>query len=332
MRLKDIFGLQGLSDLGARGGADMRATLLRVLTDLYVHRLSHTPAEERQYTELALRLLEAADLATRVDVARRFARYPSPPLRVLERLADDLPEVVAELRTHPLLQPRAVPTEPLVPNTTTVPPADASIAGRNEGIAETRRPIDRAIAAELSDQFFTATAEERRLILLNLPVVAPVAAGHTDISHDPALGQRLEAAALTGNRDGFAAELARALRIPREQARRIARDDLGEPVIVAAKMLRMPREVLYRVLMFLNPAVGHSVERVHALAALYDEISAPAAAGMLSVWQALQPPERQSGKHQPLAYDDETRRRARPSMTTKRRSALDRLTERRNVS
>jgi hypothetical protein len=120
--------------------------------------------------------------------------------------------------------------------------------------------------------------------------------------------------------------------IPREQARRITRDDMGEPVIVAAKTLRMPREVVYRVLMFLNPAVGHSVERVHALAALYDEISAPAAAGMLSVWQALQPSQRQTGKHQPLAYDDETRRRARPSMRTRRASVVSRLTERRNVS
>jgi Uncharacterised protein conserved in bacteria (DUF2336) len=310
----------------------MRPTLLRVLTDLYVHRLSHTPAEERQYTELALRLLEAADIPTRVVVARRFARYPSPPLRVLQRLSDDLPEVVAELRTHPLLQPRVAPSEPVAPKPITVSPADVNLVGHSERNAETRRPIDRNIAAELNHQFFAATAEERRLILLNLPVVAPVAARHNDICRDAALGQRLEAAALTGNRDDFAVELARALRIPREQARRIARDDLGEPVVVAAKMLGMPREVLYRVLMFLNPAVGHSVERVHALAALYDEISAPAATGMLSIWQALQPPERQSGKYQPLAYDDETRRRARPATTTKRASALGRVTERRNVS
>lgn len=329
MRLKDIFGLQGLSDLGARGGADMRPTLLRVLTDLYVHRLNHTPAEERQYTELALRLLEAADPPTRIAVARRFARYPSPPLRVLQRLSDDLPAVVAELRTHPLLQPRVAPTEPVVPKPAGAPPPAMNIVGQSEQNAETRRPIDRTIAAELNDQFFAATAEERRLILLNLPVVAPVAAGHNDISHDPPLGQQLEAAALTGSRDDFAVELARALRIPREQARRIARDDLGEPVVVAAKMLGMPREVLYRVLMFLNPAAGHSVEHVHTLAALYDEISAPAATAMLSIWQALQPPERQSGKYRPSSYDDETRRRAPPA-TTRRAPALGQLTERRN--
>ena len=87
MQVRDIFALEGLADLGSRNGVDMRPTLLRVLTDLYVHRLSHTAAEERHYTELALRLLEAVDVQARVAVARRFARYPSPPLRVLQWLA-----------------------------------------------------------------------------------------------------------------------------------------------------------------------------------------------------------------------------------------------------
>ena len=107
METQHLFGLDGLTALGARTGADMRPTLLRVLTDLYVHRLSHTPEEERHYTELALRLLEAVDVPTRVAVARRFAGYISPPLRVLQWLTRDLPEVRAQLRSHPLLQPSA---------------------------------------------------------------------------------------------------------------------------------------------------------------------------------------------------------------------------------
>ena len=49
----------------------------------------------------------------------------------------------------------------------------------------------------------------------------------------------------------------------------------------------MPRDVLYRILMFVNPSVGHSVERVHALAVLYDEILVPAAEEMVAIWQAL---------------------------------------------
>ena len=112
MQTQYLFGLDGLTALGARTGADMRPTLLRVLTDLYVHRLSHTPEEERHYTVLALRLLEAVDVPTRVTVARRFAGYISPPLRVLQWLTRDLPEVRAQLRSHPLLQPSASVVKP----------------------------------------------------------------------------------------------------------------------------------------------------------------------------------------------------------------------------
>ncbi len=90
MARQHLSGLDGLTELGIRTGADMRPTLLRVLTDLYVHRLSHTPDEERHYTELAMRLLEAVDVSTRAAVARRFAGYMSPPLRVLQWLTRDL--------------------------------------------------------------------------------------------------------------------------------------------------------------------------------------------------------------------------------------------------
>ncbi len=61
-----------LTHLGLRGGVDMRPTLLRVLTDLYVQKLTHTPDEERHYTELALRLLTAWMCATRAAVAARL--------------------------------------------------------------------------------------------------------------------------------------------------------------------------------------------------------------------------------------------------------------------
>ena len=41
--------------------------------------------------------------------------------------------------------------------------------------------------------------------------------------------------------------------------------NIGEPIVVAVKALGIPRDVVYRMLMFVNPTVGHSVERVHAL-------------------------------------------------------------------
>ena len=61
-------------------------------------------------------------------------------------------------------------------------------------------------------------------------------------------------------------------------AERIARDYSGEPIVVAAKALGMPAAMLQRILLFLNPAVGQSVERVYDLARLYDEITQGAAA------------------------------------------------------
>src|SRR3984957_3163847 len=110
MEPHNFFSLDGLTDLSKRSGIDMRPTLLRVLTDLYVHRLSHLADEERHYTELALPMLEAVDVPTRVAVAKRFAHYQRPPLRVLQWLARDLPVAAGEWRSHPLLQARgAVP-------------------------------------------------------------------------------------------------------------------------------------------------------------------------------------------------------------------------------
>ena len=45
------------SSISTARGVDIRPTLLRVLTDHYLHRRIHSPDEERHYTELALRLL-----------------------------------------------------------------------------------------------------------------------------------------------------------------------------------------------------------------------------------------------------------------------------------
>ena len=92
--------------------------------------------------------------------------------------------------------------------------------------------------------FFAASANERRLILLNLDIVAPMPAGRVSFARDPEISRRFEAAALARNREEFAQHLAQSLHISREQARRIANDDLGEPIVMAAKALAMPRDVV----------------------------------------------------------------------------------------
>jgi hypothetical protein len=118
--------------------------------------------------------------------------------------------------------------------------------------------------------------------------------------------------------------LERALGIGRELAERIARDPSGEPIVVAAKALGMNGAVLQRVLLFLNPAVGQSVERVYDLARLFDDLTPVAAERMLAIWR--QPDAKSTPKpqptHAPLHWNDE-RRDAR-SLATPARYRSDR--------
>ena len=339
MKTPTLSSLNGLADIGLRSGVDMRPILIRVLTDLYVQKLTHTPDEERHYTELALRLLDGVDVATRATVAARLSKHLSPPPRVIQYLVNDLPEIAAPLRGHALLRPPAQPaapapaaTAPAVEDTAPIEPPQQEEPIEHEPVTDLRGTMDSTIAAELDDIFFTADEHARRLILLNLHVVAPLSPGQVVVLRDPAIGQRLEAAALGNHRDDLVKQLAEALRIPREQARRIVRDDHGEPIVVAVKALGIPRDVVYRLLMFVNPAVGHSVERVHALATLYDEMTAQAAEGMVAIWQALRSEARSTAKHQPLLWNDE-RSRARPAAPAARRPlAAPRTNVRREVS
>jgi hypothetical protein len=51
-------GFDGLMSLSRREGVDIRPTLLRVLTDLYVQADAHSADEARQFIELSLRLID----------------------------------------------------------------------------------------------------------------------------------------------------------------------------------------------------------------------------------------------------------------------------------
>ena len=69
----------GLMTLSRREGVDIRPTLLRVLTDLYVQAGAHSSDEERQFVELTSRLIDHVDDATRAVVRARLATYPGAP-------------------------------------------------------------------------------------------------------------------------------------------------------------------------------------------------------------------------------------------------------------
>jgi hypothetical protein len=314
---------EGLAALGARSDAEVRPTLLRILTDLYVQKLKHTAEEERHYTELALRLLPSADAETRRTIARRLTHYPSSPSEVLQRLAKDLPEVASPTPADTL--PYSSPTA----ETAATAASATQPAYRDDDAVTSVRVIDAATARQLNALFLAADAGERRLILRNLEIVAPPPRRQASAVRDRTIGERLEAAVLSRRHEEFTRHLARSLQISREQAQRILRDDLGEPLVIAGKALSIARDTLYRLLLFANPAVGHSVERVHALAALYDEITPQAAEGMVAIWQALPQEDRVRTHNQPVRQDDDRRgdaRAAAPTVSTLRRQ------ERRNAS
>lgn len=341
--LKAYPALEGLVDLANRENIDISVTLLRVLTDLYVTKPAHSGEEERQYTELTLRLLDAVDVPARQRLARRLASYTPTPLPIVRRLARDVIAVADSILRHS----QSLPVGELFAIANAIGPSHvAAIAARNdvksptpsEASAPSTAPVadNSAFGSDLShpsELFFAANSAERRLILLNLdcalPPPRPIA---PQIASEA--NRRLEAAALSHNGEVFVRELALALAVPVSHARRLAADQWGEPLVVAAKALGMPADALQRILLCLNPAIGQSVQRVYALADLYEEIKADAALHMVAIWKTtaqLMGHKPKAPAHQPQYVDDTSRpRHATPAWD--RRAPQAKPTDRRTGS
>lgn len=259
--------LNGLVDLACRKGVDIRPTLLRVLTDLYVQKPTHSADEERQYVELALGLVGSVDESTRRAVAARLSAYMAAPAAVLAKLS----EVSGPKYDTPLTEPD-----------------EAQPAPRND----------------LLESFFAASIEERRLILTNLDAAVEPRSVHPGPAAGEVI-RRLENAALQRNPGEFSRMLENALGISRALAERITRDHTGEPIVVAARALGMSAAVFQRILLFLNPEVGQSIPRVYDLARLFDELTPAAAEKMLAIWRTAG--GRSPAAHVPLHWNDERR-------------------------
>jgi hypothetical protein len=275
--------LDGLVALSRREGVDVRPALLRVLTDLYVHERHHTREEEQQYAELAMRLLPAVDAPTRKAVASKLGSYPLAPAPVILHLAGDEDEIARLVASHPTLNGRGGETE----------------AGTRDHLADEALKDEELAAAELEEAvqshtsatrepfspgeiFLAATQSERTAILFELEEETPRSAQIASVPGREAAIARLEAAALQRNQDEFARELQHALGLSRQASLRIAQDDSGEPLLVAARALEMPSAVLLRILLFINPIIGESVDRVFSLFRLYYRVSPHAAAHLLN--------------------------------------------------
>jgi uncharacterized protein (DUF2336 family) len=339
----EIPSLEGLTNLARRSGVDIRPTLVRVLTDLYVQQAVHTLEEEQHYTELVLRLIEGVDLATRAIVARKLASYPAAPQKVVERLARDMPEVAEPILR---LSPRLSSVELLSMIAEFGPRYAAAIAERQparDALESPREdspappqseaaPVEAGAPAQvptpsdpgppegeprIGDLFFAATRAQRRLILVKLAEIAP--GEDMALATAPEAIRRLEAAALERRPDAFVHALEDALGISEELARRIVLDPSGEPLMVALRTLGMRSAVVARILLFLDPRIGQSVERVFDLAGLYDQLAPHAAMRLMTSLRELGIDRRRTTGYQPVHWTEQNDRISRLSSDAARR-------------
>jgi uncharacterized protein (DUF2336 family) len=337
----EIPSLEGLTNLARRSGVDIRPTLVRVLTDLYVQKAVHTLEEEQHYTELVLRLIEGVDLATRAIVARKLASYPAAPQKIVERLARDMPEVAEPILRH---SPRLSSVELLSMIAEFGPRYAAAIAARQpvgdagESASEENAarsasqdvslpaaappptPDDPSVPAReprIGDLFLAATSAQRRLILVKLAEIAP--GQDMAPTATPEAIRRLEAAALERRPDAFIKELEGALGISEELGRLIVLDPSGEPLMVALRTLGMRSAVVARILLFLDPKVGQSVERVFDLAGLYDQLAPHAAMRLMTSLRELGLDRRRTPGYQPVHWTEPSDRVSRLSTDAARR-------------
>jgi hypothetical protein len=291
-------GFDGLMTLSRREGVDIRPTLLRVLTDLYVQASKHTTDEERQFIELTSRLIDEVDDATRAAVRARLAVYPGTPIEILQKLGL---RPASPDQLVPLAREMPAPPEP----SPAKPPTDAQL---RLAAGLSMQPQD---AAEISDMFFGANSNERVSILHSLDSTPLKASPRIPEARAQRAIETLEMAAFASDLENFTLEIGETLILPARIAAQVVDDAGGEPLACAAKALGMPSEVFQRVLLFLKPEVGASVHAVYRLSRLYDDLSERSALIMLAAWRGSVLAVARA-KYRPGLYDDE-RSRARPA-------------------
>ncbi|WP_022722421.1 DUF2336 domain-containing protein [Rhodopseudomonas sp. B29] len=292
-------GFDGLMSLSRREGVDIRPTLLRVLTDLYVQTGVHTETEERQFVELTSRLIDEVDDATRAVVRARLSIYPHTPHPIALRLGLQQ-DIVPEFTDAPSIVPPSAP----VSNVPTRPRTEAE----QRIAALAMQPDD---ASQLADMFFAADTRERALILGNLAEAPLRPATRIHSSRAQRAIEALHMAAYVGDRENFTLELGNALLLSTRLAEHVVGDPGGEPLACALKALGMGGAAFEQVLMFLDPQRGTLVDWVYRLSRLYDRLSERAALIMLAAWRGATVAQTRA-KYRAALYDDE-RHRARSS-------------------
>jgi hypothetical protein len=286
-------GFDGLLTLSRRDGVDIRPTLLRVLTDLYVQTNTHSAEEEQHFVELTSRLIDQVDDATRAAVRARLSIYPRTPAAIMSKL-----------RLHAVAgPPRATSATPPVPSA----PAAAPPAVETKPHTTATLSMEPRDAAEISEMFFTANAKERALVLQNLATAPLRPSPRIHPSRAARAIETLHMAAFAVDVDNFTTELSETLILPARIAERVVKDPGGEPLACAAKAIGMPSRIFQQILLFLDPTIGTSVIAVYRLSRLYDLLDERSARIMLAAWRGATMTEARA-KYRPTLYDDERHR------------------------
>ncbi|MFX4454733.1 hypothetical protein ABTA67_19860, partial [Acinetobacter baumannii] len=83
----------------------------------------------------------------------------------------------------------------------------------------------------------------------------------------------------------FALELGEALILPSRIAAQVVSDPGGEPLACAMRALVTPSPVFQRILLFLNPEFGTSVEKVYRISRMFDRLTERSALVMIAAWR-----------------------------------------------
>jgi hypothetical protein len=297
-------GFDGLMTLSRREGVDIRPTLLRVLTDLYVQANTHSTEEARQFVELASRLIDQVDDATRAAVRARLAIYPGTPPEIMRQLG--LRPARADLPAATTEQTPSIPAA--VAQAQSAKPLTEAQLRMASNLA--MQPTD---AAEICDMFFRAGPSERVSILHRLADTPLRASPRIPPGRAARAIEALEMAAFVADLENFTLELGETLILPARIAQEVVNDGGGEPLACAMRALGMPGPVFERVLLFLKPEFGTSVHTVYRLSRLYDRLGERASLVMLAAWRGSTMAQTRA-KYRPTLYDDERQRaRSAPS-------------------
>ena len=204
--------------LSRREGVDIRPTLLRVLTDLYVQTSAHSAEEERQFVELTSRLIDQVDDATRASVRARLSIYPATPAEIMHKLG-----------LKPAIPGQRMPTAAAIPAAPLAavpvkPPTEAQLRMASN---LSMQPKD---AAEINEMFSRASASERALILHNLQDTPLRASARIPAARARRAIETLEMAAFASDVENFTLELGETLILPARVAAQVVGDPGGEPL------------------------------------------------------------------------------------------------------